>query len=58
MAMSKYVIDTKIDTLATSGYVDAYKTATNDLSTNKVIDIATQMAISLVPMGAGLLAVR
>lgn len=51
MAMSKYVIDTKIATLPADGYVDAYKTASSDLSTNKIIDIATQMAISLVPMG-------
>jgi hypothetical protein len=58
MAMSKYVIDAKIDSLPKWWYIDAYKTATNDLTTNKIIDIATQMAISLVPMGAGLLAVR
>ena len=48
--LGKGIVDTKIGGM-TGGYVEAYKTASQDLTTNKIIDFHVNIAISLVPMG-------
>jgi hypothetical protein len=57
MGLSKFIIDSKLPEMQ-GIYVDAYRTASQDLTTNKIIDTAAQLAISLVPLGGGLLTMR
>ncbi len=57
LILAEALVDGKISILSGSA-VEAYKQAKGDLTWNKAIDISVQMAISLVPMGVGLLAAR
>ena len=57
LVMARYMTDAKIDTLSWP-MVEVYRQAKSDMSWNRAIDIGVQVAISLVPMGVGVLAAR